>query len=146
MKIAADTLDRTKIKPEDKSFACEFPWGMIGFPDSKKYSIVSTPQIEPFLKMVSEDEPGVHFILVDPWQVKPDYLFEIPDHEVDRLQLEDASSMMTLSVVTIHRKKSGISLNLAAPVVINLDRMTGAQIILDDNTQPLRYFYDSRQE
>lgn len=140
MKVAAGTLNKDRARPREEQFNCTIPDGMVGFPKSTEYTVKSGPEIEPFLKMSSRDEAGVQFVLVDPWLVKPDYRFEMSDQDVEKLGLPDPSRMMTLSVVTIHREDQGISLNLAAPVVINLDRMTGAQLILEDEKHPLRHF------
>ncbi len=149
MKIATqgqNEQNQPNILEIEENFSVQFPQGIIGFPGSINYQVSTSPKILPFYKLSSADENGVEFAAVDPWLFKEDYKVEISDQDQEFLEAEEPGDIMVLTIVTFHRKQNCISLNLCAPVVINKKKGIGAQIVLDDETLPIKYFVKIDQE
>ncbi|MCD4786544.1 MAG: flagellar assembly protein FliW [Candidatus Eremiobacteraeota bacterium] len=139
MEIAAPAIKSVIEKIHHKEFELRFMGEIIGFPQSVSYKLCSDSRIYPFFKLISLDEPGLEFTVTDPWTVKEDYSIEIPDTYLESLELNDSRDLMVLAIVTLIPGKSSMSLNLAAPVIINSRSGRGFQIILEDSSLPIRY-------
>ncbi len=66
----------------------------------------------------------------------PDYQVRLPRRELEPLELEDISLAEVLVVVS--RSAGYITLNLKAPLVLNLQRGLGRQVI-SHGDQPIQY-------
>ncbi len=55
------------------------------------------------------------------------------------LQLESHEDVGVLLIATIKGDIDDITVNLAAPVVFNINERLGRQIILDDENYPVKY-------
>lgn len=140
MKVASRHTDAQQ--KEDRTLSgrdVTFPIGIIGFSDFKKYRMETNRKIDPFFKLASLDKPGVEFVLLDPWIIKEDYVFEISDTDLKTIDPDRPGDLAVFTIITISRKDSNISANLAAPVVINLKDNKGYQLVLDDRKYPLRF-------
>lgn len=139
MEIAAPVIKRVIGKIHRNEFELRFRGEIIGFPLSVNYRLYSDSRIYPFFKMESLDEPKLEFAVIDPWTVKEDYVIKISDTYLESLELNDTRDLMVFSIVTLIPGKSSMSLNLAAPVIINSRSGRGFQIILEDSSLPIRY-------
>jgi flagellar assembly factor FliW len=74
--------------------------------------------------------------VVSPRRFVSGYQVRLEPSDVDLLQLATVEHAFVLAVVS--RTDDSLTLNLRAPLVINLDRRLGAQVITVDN-QPLQY-------
>ncbi|MFP4662674.1 MAG: flagellar assembly protein FliW, partial [Halanaerobiales bacterium] len=61
----------------DEKEIIEFPQGIPGFIDKKKYVLLSLHEKSPFFILQSVEEVGLAFITLSPWDVLSDYEFEI---------------------------------------------------------------------
>jgi flagellar assembly factor FliW len=140
LKIASGkvTCESQALFPE--VFDCCFPRGIIGFPNSTLFKVDASQEFFPFLKLKSLQEPNLEFALLDPWLVCESYRVEIPDEDLQLLQTNDPSDIIIYSIVTLHQKGGAISLNMVAPVVINARLGLAYQIILEDQTLPIRHY------
>jgi flagellar assembly factor FliW len=124
---------------EDK--VIQIPSGLFGFPESKRYTLLEHRKGSPFVWLQSVDNGSLAFVLVDPLLVKPDYEVQINPQDMDELQLADApDGIQTLVIVNIASgEKVQLTVNLLAPIVINVKQKSGKQIILSDNRYSLRH-------
>ncbi|SFS85300.1 flagellar assembly protein FliW [Paenibacillus sp. 453mf] len=104
-----------------------FNKGIPGFEDEKEFAIIPYEN-SPFGIMQSMSEPGLSFLLADPFLFEPEYEFELPDHETTELDIE--SSVWVRCIVTLQSSIEESSLNLLAPIVINPDNNNCKQIVL----------------
>jgi len=139
VEIVAPAVKRVIDKSCCGEFELRFYGDIIGFPHSLKYRLCSDSRIFPFFRLKSLDEPGLEFALIDPWIVKDDYVIEISDTNLESLELKNTRDLMVFSIVTLITGESSISLNLAAPIIINSRNGRGFQIILEDSSLPIRY-------
>lgn len=118
-----------------KSSIIEIVGGMIGLPRSRRYVIMDHQPESPFKWMLSIDEPELGFAVADPTELVQDY--RLPPSVIDRLAGEGAEAvsldqLAVLVVVKITPNPLDITINLYAPIVVDLTSRRGWQVILDD--------------
>jgi len=112
-----------------REISIHLPFGMLGFERYKNYSLVAEPDQAPFRWLQVEDDPGLAFVVVPPFDVVPGYEPELSDEDVAFLGLEDCSDAWLFNVVTL-RSGGRASVNLKGPVVINRHTFLGKQVVL----------------
>lgn len=117
----------------DSNRLLNFPQGMVGFPDLKRYFFVPVPDNNAFVWLQSFDDPEIAFLMVDPFVFFPDYDVHLNETTCGSLQLRSAGEAALLTVVTIPAREGvrRMTTNLLAPVVINHVQGLGQQVILD---------------
>ncbi|WP_053955786.1 flagellar assembly protein FliW [Inediibacterium massiliense] len=119
----------------------EFKEGIPGFENIKKYTIITNPEKEvPFHWLQAIDEPELTFVITNPFLFKNDYEFHIPDKVIEELNIEKEEDLMIFTIVVIPDDMSKITMNTRAPLVINMKKKSGKQLLLDDEKYPLKYY------
>lgn len=117
-----------------------FAEGLIGFPTLCRFLIVAHKEGSPFRWLQSIDEPSVAFLAVDPAHYLTDYAPEISDREAANLRLVAETPRLVYTVVTIpNGKPNEMTINLAGPIVINLETAQAKQVVLEESVYPIRY-------
>ena len=107
----------------------EFPDGLIGFPSDKRFLLVSASDGSSFQWLQSLDSPGLAFLVTDPKQFIAEYA-----------PFRDENGQWVLATVNIPKgKPEEMTINLAGPIVIELESRSGCQIVLDDEAYTTRY-------
>jgi flagellar assembly factor FliW len=75
---------------------------------------------------------------MDPFKICPDYSFDIAQDDINALGVKDVRDVFVLSVLVIPRNASIMTINLTAPIIINVGNNRGCQIILDDRKYRVR--------
>lgn len=114
--------------PQDSIF--ELDPGLVGFPNERRFVVLDSRPGSPFKWMLCVDEPDLAFAVVEPAQFVPGYQAPI-DKAVDvlRCSREDVALFV---LVTIPARPTEIYANLLAPVVVDLARRRGRQLVLED--------------
>ena len=74
--------------------------------------------------------------VVSPRRFVPEYQVRLEPSDVDVLQLTSVEQAYVLGIVS--RSDETLTLNMRAPLVINLDRRIGCQVVTVD-AQPMQY-------
>lgn len=98
-----------------------FANGLLGFEELKKFILISDEQTEPFKWLISVDEPSIGFPILSPFYIDFDYNIG------KELDLENN---VLFVVVTLQDENKNISANLKAPIILNLQEMTGEQLLI----------------
>ncbi|SOB91053.1 flagellar assembly factor FliW [Ureibacillus xyleni] len=137
MKIETKFLGEVEINEND---LITFEYGLPGFPDFQKYVLLSIDADLPLALLQSIDETDIGFVVAYPFAFKKDYMFDISDEDKEDLQIEKIEDVLTYSIVTLKESFQESTLNLLAPVIININKKLGKQIVLQDNIAfPLRF-------
>jgi flagellar assembly factor FliW len=107
----------------DDEIIINFPDGLIGFEDLKRFIIIEDEECKPFRWLISVDEPEIGFAIIEPTLVVEDYY---------RRSGFDPEVYVLFVIVTLNRDVSKISVNLKAPVVIDKVKKLGKQVILEN--------------
>lgn len=130
MKIKTRDFGETEI---DESTILSVPNGIIGFEDTKKYTLISPLGENVFpmwLQSVEKTEPC--FVVYDPMQIYPDYRFEITDEEQALLKIDENTPYRCLTVAIVPDDYKKTTINLRCPIVINTRDNIAAQVMLED--------------
>jgi flagellar assembly factor FliW len=82
--------------------------------------------------------PSASFLVIDPRDVLPGYRCELTHGDRERLHAQDGTPLLWLVLITVETDGAVVA-NLRAPVVINPERMIGAQVIPHHCLYPLRH-------
>ena len=107
------------------------PTGLLGFEQIKDYVLTTNPEEEPFAWLHVEDNSALAFVVIDPFVVLPDYKPDLPQVDVEFLQIKSAGDAILLGIVTINENQQP-TVNLKGPIVINRHTHTGKQVIISN--------------
>lgn len=120
-----------------------FEDGIPGFSHLQFFQLIQEEE-SPFFLIQSTEEKDIGFWVVNPFSFFPDYQFTLPEVSKEALRMEVDSPVAVFSIVTI-RGKNQASVNLKAPIVLNLANRMGKQVILQEDSYPIRQPLFSQQ-
>ena len=136
MKLFTTRFGEIDIK-EDEIITMVEP--IIGFPYSKRYVIVNHRKGSPFKWLQSVDDGSLAFVIVDPRLFKPDYVVPLEKEDAEKLEIEREEDAEVYVFVVIPEDPKDMSANLKGPLVINKRKRLAKQVVLIDDTYPVRY-------
>ena len=135
-----DTAHFGKIEINEEDFIY-FPEGIPGFENSKRYALIGNDTGEAiFFWLQSVDMPELCFVVTDPFMVYDGYGVDVDDEDVELLKITDANKVLSLTIVIIPEDINEIRVNLKAPILINMEKKLGKQIIQKNDNLPIRYY------
>lgn len=117
--------------------------GMIGYEYVKRFVLLKEDDI--FVEYLQAIDEKITFAVMDPFLVKKDYSFDLPDSVVKSLEIVSQDDIVIKTVVIIPEDITKIRTNLQAPIVFNKSNNKGMQIILDDS-YPIRYEFFNKED
>jgi len=129
MKIKTSRFGEIEV---DEQSVVNMPEGMLGFSEFKKFVLIQQDQGSPFLWYQAVDEPGLAFVIVDPFTFFPDYEVLLSREDLDALGATELGSLAVFSVVVIPENPEDMTANLRGPVLINVEKKTARQVVLND--------------
>ncbi|SDK87205.1 MULTISPECIES: flagellar assembly protein FliW [unclassified Paenibacillus] len=133
IKIHTSMWGEVEVQDEE---VYQFPKGLPGFDEETEFALIPWEDT-PFSYLQSAREPGLAFLLVNPFTFVPDYNFELG--EVDKEELEIIEQVSVYSMVTIHSQANKSTMNLLAPLVLNPEQHIGKQIVLHQSSYDTRH-------
>ncbi len=109
-----------------------FPVGIFGFGHLQRYALLDAVQAG-FYWLQSLEDPEIAFILLNPYDLRPDYVLDVPDEDLESIGYEDDEDILVFAIVTIPDDETKISANLQGPIVINRVAQLGRQSISLDS-------------
>ena len=133
MKINTSRFGTVDIQPDDILF---FKKGLFGFEDCQHWVILGDAGNSAVAWLQSLQNADHALPVVSPRRFLPHYQVKLDPAELEPLHLGSLANTHVLGVVS--RDRDVLTLNLRAPLIINLDRRLGCQVITSD-TQPIQY-------
>jgi flagellar assembly factor FliW len=109
--------------------------GIIGFPSY--HTFVLLDYRPPFSWLQSVENPDLAFVVVNAAEFGENYDFSLPTNDRE-LDLKEDDEVAIFNLVSVRPDPSLTTVNLKAPVVVNLRNRRGRQLILDDPRYPTR--------
>jgi flagellar assembly factor FliW len=123
---------------EDKIIT--FKDGIPGFEQYKKYiEIVNQDKDNPFHWLQCIEDSNLAFVVINPFEVLPDYEFKLDKELINELEIKEPSDVKVLSIVVVPEKAENITINLKAPTIINTNSNYGKQYIMDSDKYNVRH-------
>ena len=110
---------------------------MPGFPDAHRFALQPLDETGVLSALRSLDRADLQFLVVPPGEFHPSYAPEIADETAAELGLVSADDALVLLVVHAGRDLASTTVNLRAPIVVNMTTSRAAQVILDDAALPV---------
>jgi flagellar assembly factor FliW len=115
------------------------PEGLIGFEDQHEYVLLEREDCRPFRWLVSFQDPGLAFPLLEPRDVLPDYHAPLSAIEQTLLELESGEEPVVYVVASVIDEGGQVYANLRAPIVVNRRLRTARQIVLLDTPYEIQH-------
>ncbi len=132
MQIATTRFGSLAVDVDD---LLHFPRGLIGFEDCRHWVLLADTNNSAVGWLQSADRPAVAVAVVSPRRFTPEYRIRVGQSQLAGLELAESSRLYALCVVS--KNDGRCTMNLRAPILINLDRRTGCQALTNDQ-QPLQ--------
>ena len=111
----------------DQADLLRFPSGLPGLEDCREWALLADAENDALGWLQSTTRGDVALAVVSPRRFVPDYQVRIPRSELSPLALADMRHAQV--VVVVGKIGTGLTLNLKAPIVINLEARTGRQVV-----------------
>ncbi|MBE6068663.1 MAG: flagellar assembly protein FliW [Clostridium lundense] len=109
-----------------------FKKGLPGFENLKKFIVVPFEDNEVFSILISIEDMEVGMPVISPFNVYETYEFKLSDEKIKELNINSPEDVMVLNTVTLNTSIKNITVNMKAPIIINIKGKIGEQIILDN--------------
>jgi len=113
-----------------------FPEGLLGLRDCQTWVLLADAENDTLGWLQSTLRPDIALAVVSPRCFVPTYQLRLPRSELAPLQLGEVTQAQVLAIVG--KNDQAITLNLKAPLVINLAARTGRQVIASGDL-PIQY-------
>ncbi|AKA70320.1 flagellar assembly protein FliW [Clostridium scatologenes] len=127
------------VRKYEESDVIIFKKGIPGFEHLKKFILFKLEENEEFNILHSIDDESIGIIVVSPFNYIKDYQFNLDDKKIKELNIEKEEDVMVLNTVTLSTNITDITVNLKAPILINVKNKIGEQIILDNPDYAIKH-------
>jgi len=131
-------IDTTRFGPIEFHLddVIRFPEGLPGLERCRDWLLLSDDENEALAWMQSADRPDVALAVVSPRRFVPGFRMRVARRELEPLDLARDGAAQVLAIVG--RTGRSVTLNLKAPLVINLAKRLGRQVITNGDL-PVRH-------
>lgn len=81
-------------------------------------------------KILKSKEENISFVTTSPFDMYEDYEISLNDETIKELEIENPQDVLLLSIITLGKTLQESTINLKAPIVINVKNNLGKQYIL----------------
>ena len=121
-----------------------FPVGLPGFENLRDFVILEVEDTKPIYWLQSIEDSHVALSVILTFDIFHDYYIDIRDSDLEELKFESKNDLSVMNVVVIPPQIQNMTVNLAAPIVINTRHGIAKQIIIDATELPIRFpVYDA---
>ncbi len=137
MRIITTRFGRLDLDPKDRLL---FPAGIVGLEDCQEWVVLADAENDALGWLQCASRREIALPVVSPRRFVPNYQLRVAKSELAPLELAALGDAQVL--VIVGKNESGITLNLKAPLVINLARRLGRQVIAN-NEYPIQFELNS---
>lgn len=114
------------------SMKITFEKGILGFEDIKEYELKDLESNPIFKELNSTVEKGIGFVVISPFDIDDKYEISLSDNVIKELNINSPKDVMILNILTLGSTLQKTTVNMKAPLVINVNNGLGKQIILQN--------------
>jgi len=116
----------------------EFPWGIPGFPALRRWLLLTLDVHPGFVWLQSLDDLKVAIPTSDPYFIFEKYDPKLPPYAFVALDIRNAEDFTLLCVVVVTANAEEMTMNLMAPIVVNLKSRKARQVMLENSAYSVR--------
>ncbi|SJP55931.1 Flagellar assembly factor FliW [Clostridioides difficile] len=106
--------------------------GILGFEDLKEYELLDIENEDILKEFNSTEEDCIGFIVVSPFEIIKEYEIVLNQETIEKLEVKSPNDIILLNIITVGQTLEESTVNMKAPIVINVRNNCGMQIILQD--------------
>ncbi|MDR2337243.1 MAG: carbon storage regulator CsrA [Deltaproteobacteria bacterium] len=125
IKFNSSRFGELEINP---SAVIEFPFGLVGIPDAHQF--VMLEYSSPFSWLHSIDHPDIAFVVINGAELEPQFDVQVLTADKD-IDLRPNDEIALINVVTVRPNIQASTVNVKAPIVVNMRNKKAKQIIID---------------
>ena len=133
MEVRTTRFGRLQVEAQDELL---FEAGLIGLEQCRRWIVLTDCTNAALGWLQSIEEPHIALGVVSPRRFVPDYQLRVDRDDLDVLQLKTArdAEVVVIASRQVDGQQSGeLTLNLRAPLVINVQQRRGCQVISKDD-------------
>jgi flagellar assembly factor FliW len=133
--ITTTRFGKVQIAQED---VINFPEGILGFNDLRRFVLLDDPNDEIFAWLQSCEVPDIAFPVLEPEIFAPEYKPMLTKTDNESLRLEGGQRPRAFAIITIPEDPTLMTANLKAPILVNVKLRLARQCVLQDNQLQIR--------
>ncbi|MDK2585814.1 flagellar assembly protein FliW [Romboutsia sedimentorum] len=110
-----------------------FEKGIPGFEEYKSFNVSNIDGNEKLKMITSKENSNIGFVSISPFKVKKDYELDLNNEVINELKIEKPEDVLVLNLITLGKTLETSTVNLKAPIIINIKNNKGKQLILQDD-------------
>lgn len=130
MKITTAYMGEVEINP---SQIIKFEHGLPGFEEEKEFVQLQLSEESTFQVLQSVKTAGLAFIITSPYAIIVDYSFELDESVIQALDINNDNEVAVFVIVSLKDTLENSTVNLKAPIVLNIENQKAKQIILEED-------------
>ena len=143
MNIQTNFFGETEINEEN---IIKFNDGVLGFENNRNYVVLNLFDNDSFVCLQSTTNSSTAFILVKPWDFFDDYEVNIPNEDLEEIDIKNEGELVLYNIVSIPNDLKEATANLLAPVVININKREGKQYVLKEDKYSTKHYIFPRED
>ena len=117
----------------------DFPQGLLGFPEEKRFALMEYKPDSPFYFLQSLADPDLTFLMINPFAFFNDYEFDMDDALMAEIGVTADNPPTVFNIATVKDTIANMTVNLAGPVLVNMRDRKAAQWVIEKTQFPTRY-------
>jgi flagellar assembly factor FliW len=123
----------------DEDEIIHFQRGIPGFDHLRKFAIFNSDDLSPFQWLISLEELDFGFVIIPPHVFCPDYQPKLFETDLIELDVDPSDKLALFVIVTLGSNPTKATANLQGPLLMNLNKKTGKQIVVVDEKYSTKY-------
>lgn len=115
-----------------------FAQGIPGFEQIREFEFLDIGQELPMKLMRTVENEKISLFVASPFLFYPEYEWNLPDSVKQELGILSEADVEIWSVITIVDDPATATINLLAPIVLNVNKRLGKQLILHEQAYSAR--------
>ncbi len=115
-----------------------FDKGLPGFEEKHQFIIIQSDTKDPFAFLQSLQTPELALVIANPFPFYPEYEFDLNEQSKEELEIQAPEDVTVWGILSIPEEYQKTTINLKAPVIINVKNRKGKQVILNDNRYEIK--------
>ncbi|HBE9529873.1 TPA: flagellar assembly protein FliW [Clostridioides difficile] len=113
--------------------------GILGFENLKEYELLDIEDNDSLKEFNSTEEEGIGFVVVSPFEIINEYEIVLNQETIEKLEVKSPKDVVLFNIITLGQTFEESTVNMKAPIVINIKTNFGMQIILQDDKYSIRH-------
>ncbi|WP_324824535.1 flagellar assembly protein FliW [Sinanaerobacter sp. ZZT-01] len=143
MKINTKYFGEVEINSKE---VLSFSKGLFGFESEKEFVLMHFDEEDSIYCLQSLIEPSLAFIVLNPFNLFPQYKPQLSDSELKSLSVSSSTDLFYYVITVLREPFHESTVNLKCPIAVNLETKKARQIILENENYSMRETFISKEE